>query len=560
MDVLGINCLAHDTSAALVRDGRLVATVEEERLNRDKHTWAFPDRAIGWCLEQGGIGMGDVDLVTVDYRPGLDYARGMARGVVPHFPRTWKHLAYQHYVDAWHTWKVRSFRRRWGYRGRVRFVDHHTCHAASAFLTSPFDRAAAVTIDRGGDYLSTAVFAGEGHELRQVLKVYNPHSLGELYSAVTEWCGFTANWDEGKVMALASFGRPTFVDDFRRMVTLHPDGRFGIDLRWAGWHLRRGAFSPRFVERFGPARRPDEPLTERHEDVAFAVQTVLEETALHLARAAWERTGRGGNLCLAGGVVLNSVMNARLLGEGPFDDVFIQPAAGDAGNALGGALWAWHDETGKPRDFEMEHASWGPAYGDGEVLAAIEARKLRYRRVDDPAAEAARLLARGEIVGWFQGRAELGPRALGNRSILADPRPAHMKDTINRDVKHREGFRPFAPAVLAERVGEWFQGAHESPYMLLVLPIRPEKRALVPAVCHVDGTGRLQTVTHRSNPSFRRLIEEFDRLTGVPIVLNTSFNDKAEPVVCSPADALRTFFGTGLDALVMGSFVVEKTA
>ncbi len=558
MNVLGISCLAHDTSAALVADGQLVAFVEEERLNRDKHTWTFPDLSISWCLEQAGLGIRDIDAVAFDYRPGLDYGRALAFDILPRFPRSAKHWAYQTYADARHVFKVLSFRRRWGYRGDVQLVEHHLAHAASSFLASRFEQAVAVTIDRGGDYLSTAAFACEGNDILPTLKVRNPHSLGELYSAITWWLGFTPNWDEGKVMALASFGRPTYVDDLRRMVLLRPQGDFKVDLSWAGWHLERGWLSKKFLQSFGPPRSPEEPTSEHHEDVAFALQAVTEEAALHVARAAARRTPGVRALCLAGGVALNSVMNARLLGDGPFDDVFIQPAAGDAGNALGAALHVWHAQSGKPREWTMEHASWGPEYSDAQIGRALDERKLSYRRVADPPEEAARLVASGKITGWFQGRAEVGPRALGNRSILADPRPEHMKDTVNKEVKHREPFRPFAPSLLPEAGPGWFDRYYPSPFMLLVLPIKPERRKLVPAVTHVDGTGRLQTVTEEANAPYYRLIKSFESKTGIPMVLNTSFNDKGEPIVCSPADALRTYFGTGLDALVMGRCVLEK--
>jgi carbamoyltransferase len=558
MNILGISSLAHDTAAALVIDGQPVAFVEEERLNRDKHTWSFPDQAIGWCLDQAGLNIKDIDIVAFDYRPGLDYARALAYDILPRFPRSALHWAKQTYADMRHVYKILGFRRRWAYGGRIRLIDHHHCHAASTFLSSPYDEAVTITLDRGGDYLSSAVFACEGANLHQKMKVHNPHSLGELYTAITWWLGFVPNWDEGKVMALASFGKPTYVEDFRKMVTLRDGGDFRIDLSWAGWHLERKPVSQRFLERFGPPRAADGPITEVHEDVAFAIQTVTEEAALHMAAAAGRRFGSSLPLCLSGGVVLNSVMNARVLKEGPFQDVFMQPAVGDSGNCLGAALHVWHTATGKPRTFQMQHASWGPAYSDGEIQRALDARKVGYRKVDDPAEAAAELITQGKITSWFQGRAEAGPRALGNRSILADPRLPWMKDTLNHEVKHREGFRPFAPSVLEEATADWFDDPYPSPFMLLVLPIKAERRAEVPAVNHVDGTGRLQTVTESSNREFRRLIQSFHRRTGVPMVLNTSFNDKGEPIVCSPEDALRTYFATGIDALVIGSYLLEK--
>ncbi|GAC1363763.1 MAG: carbamoyltransferase C-terminal domain-containing protein [Actinomycetota bacterium] len=558
MNVLGVNALAHDTSAALVVDGQVVTYLEEERLSRTKHTWKFPDQAISWCLSDGGVDLADVDMVVFDFRPGLDYARGLAFDILPKFPRSARHWAKQTYVDGNHLWKARDFRRRWGFHGQTRFLGHHDTHAATAFLTSPYDSAVTLSLDRGGDSLSSAAYACEGTHLRELARVRHPHSLGELYSAVTWWLGFTPNHDEGKTMGLASFGRGTYLEDFRRMVRLEAGGTFGIDLSWAGWHTERGWLSPRFLKRFGPRRLPEEALTEHHQDVAFAVQAVTTEAALHLARWAAQATGERKNLCLAGGVALNSAMNARLLAEGPFENIFIPAPAGDAGNAIGGALMAWHQATGKPRDWQMEHAFLGPEFSAAAIRHVLEERKVRYREVADPAEEAARLLTEGNIIGWFQGRAEAGPRSLGHRSILADPRPPAMKDTINRQVKHREPFRPFAPSVLAEEAPAWFEGAVPSPFMLLCLPVRVERRAQVPAITHVDGTGRLQTVAQGTNPMFRRLIEAFHRHTGVPMVLNTSFNDHGEPMVCAPDEALRCYFATGLDALVIGPYVLEK--
>jgi len=557
--ILGLNCFAHDTAAALVVDGALVAFVEEERLNREKHTWAFPDLSIAWCLKQADLSINEVDLVTFDYRPLLDLGRALAFDVGPRLPFSGKRGLKQAYVDARLAAKIVGFRKRWGYRGRIGLVDHHMAHAAAAFLSSPYEEATTISIDRGGDFISTGVFACEGARLRETLKVRNPHSLGELYSAVTWWLGFQPNSDEGKVMALATFGRPTLVDDFREMVRLRPDGGFKFDLSWAGWHLDKQAVSKKFISRYGPRRSATEPIQAHHEDVAFAVQALTEEVALHLVMAAGRKGPWGEQaMCLAGGVCSNSVMNTRLLLEGPFDSVFMQPALGDAGNALGGALYAWHEKTGKPREWEMEHAMWGPEFSDREIESALNSAKARYRKAKDPADAAAKLIAKGKIIGWFQGPAEVGPRALGHRSILADPRPAAMKDTINAEVKHREGFRPFAPSVLLEDGPDWFDDFHPSPFMLLVLPIKRDKRDLVPAVTHVDGSGRLQSVSQADNPDFYRLISAFKKMTGIPMVLNTSFNDNGEPIVCSPADALKTYFATGIDALVIGSYVLEK--
>ena len=555
MNILGINCFSHDTAAALLVDGEPVAFVEEERFNREKHTKAFPDSAIDFCLRTAGISMEDVDVVAFAHRAGVDYARG-ALDALKRMPLGAKRLAAQTYVDL-NLWrKERAFLRRWGYRGRTVNVGHHDAHAASAYYASGFDDAAVLTLDRGGDFLSTTLGQGRGERLRTLAEVRNPHSLGEIYTAVTGWLGFHPNSDEGKVMGLAPYGRDRYVPTFRDLVRLTPDGLFTVDLSWFRYQVESGPLSQRFLERFGPPRVPESELTPRHEDVAFGVQTLVEEAALHIARALHQRTG-SKNLALAGGVALNSVMNARLLAETPFEHIFIQPAAGDAGNALGATLHVWHRVLGRPRRWRMEHAFYGPEYTNADLKEVLAARKLPFREVADPAAEAADLLSRSRIVGWFQGKAEVGPRALGARSILADPRKAEMKDIVNAEVKHREGFRPFAPSVLDDRGAEYFDGYYTNPFMLLVLPIAQDKREVIPAVTHVDGTGRLQSVTKVNQPYYR-LIEEFERRTGVPVVLNTSFNLRGEPIVHRPEEALADYLNTGMDALFLGPYLLEK--
>jgi carbamoyltransferase len=556
VNILGINCFAHDTAAALLQDGRPVAFVEEERFNREKHTRAFPDHAVEYCLRTGGVSMDDVDVVAFAHRAGVDYARGLA-DALKRLPRSAKRLAAQTYVDTSLWNKQRSFVRRWRYRGKVVNVGHHEAHAASAFFPSGFDQAAVLTLDRGGDFLSTTLGLGRGTRLQTLLEVRNPDSLGEVYTAVTWWLGFHPNADEGKVMGLAPYGTDRSVPDFRDLIHLHADGTFSIDLAWFRYQIEgRVPWSDRFVQRFGQPRVPESEITERHQDVAFGVQAITEEAGLHMARALHAMTG-SANLVLAGGVALNSVMNARLLAETPFEHIFIQPAAGDAGNALGAALHVWHQSMGRPREWRMTHANLGPEWAEGDCKEVLTSRKLPFREVSDPAAEAAELLAQSKIVGWFQGRAEVGPRALGARSILADPRRAEMKDIVNAEVKHREGFRPFAPSVLDERGPEYFEGYYPNPFMLLVLPITKDKQHVIPAVTHVDGTGRLQTVT-KDTPLYHRLIEEFDRRTGVPVVLNTSFNLRGEPIVHRPEEALTDYLNTGMDALFLGPYLVQK--
>lgn len=559
--ILGINCFSHDTAACLVVDGAVVAMVEQERLDRTCHSRAFPDDAIAFCLAEGSLRIGDVDVVAFAQRPLVDLARGVRDGVERHAP---KRLAAQVYTDARLVAREVAFRRRWGYRGRVVHVGHHDAHASAAFFASPFESAAVLTIDRGGDYLSTTYRIGSGNRMRTIAEIANPHSVGEVYSAITWYLGFSTNADEGKVMGLAPYGTDRYVEELRDLVALEEGGRFRVNFDWFGYQRDGRPVSRRFVERFGPPRQPETEITQRDKDLAFAVQALAEDAGVHLAR--WLR-GRSptGRLCLSGGVALNSVMNHRLLTEAGFDEVFVQPASSDAGNALGAALWVEHQVLGRQRRWVMRHPFLGPAVSDHQVSAAVAAFHRRMptgavsvRRVADPAAEAARLVADGRVVGWFQGRAEIGPRALGARSILADPRRAEMRDVVNDRVKHREWFRPFAPSVLDERGAQYFVDYRPDPFMLLVETVRPDRRQEIPAVTHVDGTGRLQSVTKDFNPLFHRLICELDRLTGVPVVLNTSFNVRGEPMVSRPEEALADFAGTAMDALVMGDHVVEK--
>jgi carbamoyltransferase len=553
--VLGINCFSHDTSACLLEEGRIAAFAEEERFNREVHTKAFPNTAAQFCLDHAGIGINDLGAVVFAHRAGLDFARGAVDALRRAAP---KRLAAQAYIDLRLRARETAFRRHFGYRGRVHHVGHHQAHAASAFFPSPFDEAAVLTLDRGGDFLSTTLHHGRGTHLEALAQVRNPHSLGEVYTALTWHLGFHPNSDEGKVMGLAPYGRDRFVGDFRDLLRLTPDGLFRVNLPWFAYQRDTGFVSRKFLERYGPRRAPESPLTEHHEDLAFAVQDLTEDAGLHVARALRAMTG-SPRLCLAGGVALNSVMNARLLQEAGFEDVFVQPAAGDSGNALGAALWVWHHEMGRPREWSLEHPFWGPESSADACRQAFSRRGIVFREVTDAPAEAARLLADGSVVGWFQGRAEMGPRALGNRSILADPRRAEMKDVVNAKVKRREGFRPFAPAILDERGHDFFEGYYPTPFMLLVLPIRADKRDVIPAVTHVDGTGRLQSVTERFNPAFHRLISEFDRRTGVPVVLNTSFNLRGEPMVLQPEEAVNDFLGSEMHALFLGNYLAEKT-
>ena len=553
--VLGLNCFSHDTSACLMVDGAVVAIGEQERFDRDQHTKHFPHAAIAYCLQQAGVGIDQLDAVAFAHHAVVDFARGAADAVLRASP---KRLAAQAFTDGRLVLKERSFRKTWGYRGKVFHVGHHQAHAASAFFSSPYDRAAVLTLDRGGDFLSTTMAIGEGNRLRELAMVRNPHSLGEVYTAFTWLLGFRPNADEGKLMGLAPYGRDVLAKDIRDLVHFQADGRFKVNLRWFRYQRESGVpFSKAGLARFGPPRVPESEITERHQDLAYACQDLVEEAGLHVARALHQATGMD-RLCLAGGVALNSVMNGRVLAESGFEEMYVQPAASDAGNALGAAAWVWHMEMGQPRSWSMDHAFWGPSWTERECASALSARDLEIRKVADPAGEAAERIAAGKVVGWFQGRSEIGPRALGARSILADPRRAEMRDVVNARIKRREGFRPFAPSVLDERGAEYFERYSHNPFMLLVLPVRAEKRGVIPAVTHVDGTGRMQSVSASFNPAYHRLISEFDRRTGVPVVLNTSFNLRGEPMVNRPEEAVEDFLKSEMDALFLGDLMAEK--
>ena len=577
MYTLGINAVYHDSAACLMCDGRVLAAAEEERFTHVKHgkrpipfsTYALPYHAIDYCLSAAGIRLVDVDHVAYAYDPFLLLGahRGDATITLPlepsahPTPEEWeaawdplflssivnapRHLAggAPHHLQA----RFRGARPDGPYRWH--FVEHHIAHAASAFYASPFAHAAVLTLDGRGERATTTYNLGSGTRLERLGQVDMPHSLGLLYEQVTAYLGFLPSSDEYKVMALASFGGPRYRDEFRDIVRVGPDGRYTVE-------------PTRLEERFGPARRGGEPLEPRHYDVAQGLQTVLEEAALEIAR--WLREASGAeDLCVAGGVALNCVMNARLRDHGPFTRIWVQPAAGDAGAALGAALWVDTQERGDgqrtdgQRTYRMDHAFLGPAYDDTEIEAFLRWAKLPYRRLTDVADDTAALLAQDKVLGWFQGRMEFGPRALGARSILASPLHASMQARLN-EIKDREDFRPVAPVVLEEAAAEWFTDADVSPFMLFVYDVRPDKAARIPAVRHVDGTARIQTVNREQHPLYYDLIRRFQARTGVPVLVNTSFNTRGEPIVCTPRDAVECFWTSPLDALVIGSFLLEK--
>ncbi len=568
MYVLGVSCYFHDAAAALIEDGRLVAAAEEERFSRKKHDFSFPERAIDFCLRRAGIGGADLDYVVFFEKPFVKWERLLV-SCLEAFPRS-RHV-FQEAMVSWladKLWIKHLIEQRLGVPpARILFSEHHLSHAASAFLCSPFEDAAILTVDGVGEWATAAIGVGHGTDVRLLEEIRFPHSLGLLYSAFTAFLGFEVNEGEYKVMGLAPYGEPRYLDEVHRLIRVAPDGSFELDMSYFSFHYSpERTFSPRFERLFGPPRDPRRPFSpdvreeRRYADVAASIQQVTEEVLLGMARRAAEITGVP-RLTMAGGVALNSVANGRILRESSFREIYIQPAAGDAGAALGAALWGWHTVLGKPRGFVMQHAGWGEDHSADAVRKALETEGVAYTECDDRAV--AEALAGGAIVGWVDGRFEWGPRALGHRSILADPRQAGMKDRINALVKYREPFRPFAPAVTSGEAESWFDlpgAAQQWParFMLYVAPVAESRRGQIPAVTHVDGTARIQVVHPETNLRFHRLIESFGRITGVPVLLNTSFNIKGEPIVNTPAEALDTWRRTGIDLLVLGDYMVRK--
>jgi carbamoyltransferase len=575
MYVLGINAYHGDASAALVHDGKLIAAVEEERLNRIKHCAGFPEHSIRYCLKAAGIGVADLDHVGISRDPSAHLHKKVlfaaSRAAKKGAPAS---LINQIKDRLGNAAKVRDLKselaRVFGVsknsiRAQFHNIEHHRAHLASCFYVSPFERAALLSIDGFGDFISTMWAAGEGSEIEILGQVEYPHSIGIVYTATTQFLGFPHYGDEGKIMGLAPYGRPRFIDQFREIVRTDENGQFrlqldyfrhngeGVEMAWdAGSPVIGRIFSDRFAATFGPPREPGSPLTDRERDIAASLQLRLEEVAFHVLTRLHEQTGLT-DLGLAGGVAYNSVMNGKILLHTPFKRVFVQPAAGDSGTALGVCY-----EICKRRQ-PMIGAYTGPEFSNDEIKQSLENAGLPFETYTDEelTKHAAGDIADGCVIGWFQGRMEFGPRALGNRSIVVDPRRAEMKDILNDRIKKREPFRPFAPSILEERVGDYFEQTHPAPSMLMVYQVRKERRAEVPAVTHVDGSGRLQTVSRAVNARYYQLISDFAALTGVPILLNTSFNEN-EPVVCTPDHAVDCFLKTRMDALYIGNHAVRR--
>lgn len=560
MYILGISCFYHDSAAALVKDGLLVAAAEEERFTRQKHTSRFPTLAIRYCLEQAGIGLDEVDYICFYEKPFIKFERILTTAI-SEFPRTYS--AFMKAIPLWLTerlWTKTIIQRELGTEKEILFNEHHMSHAASAYLCSPFSKAAILTVDGVGEWCSTVYGLGQDNHIDLEGEIRFPHSLGLFYSAVTAYLGFHVNDAEWKVMGLAAYGKPKYVKQFEQMLELCEDGSYRLNMDYFSFHYSTNLpFNRRFEQLLGrPQRKSSEELTDFHNDIAASAQVVLERAMVHMATALQKRY-KVDNLCLSGGVALNSVANWKIARESGFKELFIQPAAGDAGGAIGAALSVYNLFLGQPRKFVMEHAYWGPEYSNEAVASFLAEHKIEHKRYSrqELLEETAQLIAADKVVGWFQGRMEFGPRALGSRSILANPTNPEMKKIINSKIKFREWFRPFAPSVTADDANKYFDlGEHSSPFMLLVPDVLPEVRSLLPAVTHEDGTGRVQTVRRELNPLYYDLIRAFERISGVPVLVNTSFNVRGEPIVCTPADAYNCFVRTDMDALVIGDAII----
>ncbi|MBI5717891.1 MAG: carbamoyltransferase [Burkholderiales bacterium] len=599
MRILGLSAYYHDSAAALIEDGRIVGAAQEERFTRKKHDSRFPVHAVRYCLAEAGTGLAGIDRVVFYDKPFLKFER-LLETYLAFAPRGFK--SFRMSIPLWLREKLflkdllKTELRRLangagsaggaGWNEQLLFSEHHLSHAASAFFPSPFDEAVVLTMDGVGEWATTSAAIGRGKSLEVHKEIHFPHSLGLLYSAFTYYTGFKVNSGEYKVMGLAPYGEPKFAKlIFDHLLDVKSDGSFKLDMQYFDYCTGLTMTNARFDALFGgPARKPDQPLTQKHMDLAASIQAVTDEVVLRLTRSLRDETGIK-NLCLAGGVALNCVANGKVLRDGRFDNVYAQPAAGDAGGALGAALVGYHLQLGQARPGggdRMQGSYLGPAHAQPEIESRLAACGARFETLDEATliATAARDLAQGKAMGWFQGRMEFGPRALGNRSILGDPRSPSMQKTLNLKVKYRESFRPFAPSVLRERVADWFELDGDSPYMLLVADVvksrrramTPEEQQLfgidklnvlrseIPAVTHLDYSARIQTVHADTNPRYHALLSEFERLTGCPVLVNTSFNVRGEPIVCTPDDAFRCFMGTELDVLAVGNCYLRKEA
>jgi len=557
--ILGISCYYHDAAACLLKDGEIIAAAQEERFTRIRHDQDFPKKAIEYCLQEGGITIDDVDYVGFYDKPLLKFER-----ILLTYLATWpKSLpSFLKAVPLWlrqKLWIPHTIKKELEYEGKVLMCEHHMSHAASAFLVSPFDEAAIITVDGVGEWATSTMGQGKGKSIELFKEIRFPHSLGLLYSAFTYYLGFKVNSAEYKVMGLAPYGEPKYYDKVCETIKFEEDGSFKMDMRYFSYDHGLKMTNSKFSALFGrPVRKSESKLEQFHMDVAASVQKVTEEIVIRMANHAHKVTG-SKNLCMAGGVALNCVANGRILRECPFENIFIQPAAGDAGGAVGVATYIFHTVLGNERTWQMEHAYLGPKFSTEEVREFLDSVGAVYTEVDEDGIieKTVQAIEDQKVVGWFQGRMEFGPRALGSRTIIADARNPENQDVVNMKIKFRESFRPFAPSVLEERVSDYFEMDCPSPYMLLVAQVREDKRE-IPAVTHVDGSARIQTVDAVTNPLYHKMIKRFDEKTGCAVIINTSFNVRGEPIVCTPYDGFMCFMRTNMDVLMMDRFYLEK--
>lgn len=582
MLILGINAYHPDCSACVVKDGQLIAAVEEERFVRIKHWAGFPKESIRYCLKEAGIGLEDIDYIALNRDPKANFYKKVIFTILkrPSFSLVKNRLYNMLKIETFKDTLSKEFSiPKEKIKAKIDTIEHHRAHLASAFFVSSFEDATVVSIDGFGDFTSCMVAKGNGSKLRVLYEINYPHSLGMFYTAFTQFLGFNKFGDEYKVMGLSAYGKPEYLKEMEEILVLKPNGRFALNLGYFSFYKSRDCmlwndaapaletvYSEKLVKKFGPPRKYEEEMTPVHWNLAASAQEIYEKAFFHILNYVHERIGIP-NLCLAGGCALNSLANGKIFDKTPFKEVYIQPASSDAGGSLGAGYYLYHQRLNKKRIFEMRSAYWGPEFGEEELsyelgVMSNELNKIgcsvkKMENQEELCRETARLIADGKIAGWFQGRMEWGPRALGNRSILVDPRRKEMKDILNARIKKREWFRPFAPSVLLEKTGEYFEKDYPDPFMLKVYPVKKDKRELIPAVTHVDGTGRLQTVSKEENPLYWRLIKEFENITGVPVLLNTSFNEN-EPIVNTPKEALDCFLRTRMDVLVLGKYVIQR--
>lgn len=560
MNILGLSAYYHDSSACIVKDGVLIAAVQEERFNRIKNCSDFPIQSINFCIQQSNLSFSDIDYIAYYEQPYIKFNRILS-DYIEKFP--FSYLSFLKTIPQWLQDRLiipLILKKELGYTGKVLFIPHHYSHAASTFLVSPFEEAAIITADGVGEFATTCIGFGKSNKIKFTNRINYPHSLGLLYSTFTSYLGFKVNSGEGTTMALASFGEPDFIEEFKQLIDIAEDGSYHLNLRYFPYNIGKKMYSEKLEKLLGQPRLQDAEITDRHKAVAATLQYIVEDALVKIAKNAC-KTANSRNLSMAGGVFLNCVANQKILDLAEVDSIFIQPASGDAGGAIGAAFFVWNQLLNNPRSFVMEHSYWGPKYSDKDIKAALNKNMLSYSELstDELCDKVTDIIKEGKTVGWHQGNLEFGPRALGNRSILGDARNPKMVDILNNRIKHREWFRPFAPIVKEEKASEYFEIKGLSPFMLLAPQVIESKKSILPAITHIDGTARLQTVSNKSNPLLWKLLDTFESKTGVPVLINTSFNLKGEPIVCTPEEAINDYLKSEMDCLVLGNCFIEKT-